>query len=168
MVTLHYAVFDDEGEPVEDEAQELTALFGRGQLLPALERGLEGHRAGQQVQVEVPCAEAFGPRDPSAVLEIDRDEFPAEVEPGDRFEAEREDGNVLVLQVLEVGEEHVLLDTNHPLAGQNLLFEIQILAVRPATTAEIDEATALLLSGHEPLGSGLLPASGLLRGRSER
>jgi FKBP-type peptidyl-prolyl cis-trans isomerase SlyD len=167
-VTLRYRVLDGDGEPVEEQVQEVSLLFGCGQMLAAVEQGLAGSVVGARLNLKVPSRDAFGPRDPSAVVEIDRDEFPSDVAAGDRFEAEREDGNVLVLQILEVAEDHVVMDTNHPLAGQDLTFELEVLAVRPATDQELEAAAKSLLEGHEPVESGFVPASSLLKGRNGR
>ena len=119
-------------------------VHGFGELLPALEQSLEGMTAGQAKRVVLRPKDAYGPRHPDAVLEVDRAEFPPEVEPGDRYELENAEGGLLVLKVLDVDDSRVVLDANHPLAGQNVRFELRVLEVRPATSEESAQAEARL------------------------
>lgn len=164
-VRLRYAARDEDGESVEDLEPELDYVHGYGALLPRLERALEGQRVGARVTVRLPPAEAFGPRREEAVLELARDEFPDDVAPGDRFDVEAADGNLLVLRVLDVSPEGVVADTNHPLAGQTVTFLLEVLAVRPATDDEVRLAEAAL-EGEEPAEGPLIPVASLLRGGS--
>lgn len=140
VVRLSYAVFDAEGERVETSDQTLEAVVGFGRLLPAIERAIEGLTTGASRSITLPPQQAFGRRDKHLILEVDRDEFPPEVSAGDRFEAEHESGGTLVLKVLEVLPDAVVVDTNHPLADQEVRFDLRILEVRPATEAELEAA----------------------------
>jgi FKBP-type peptidyl-prolyl cis-trans isomerase SlyD len=167
-VTLAYEAFDGDGELVDGTEENAPARFvcGYGLLLPALERALEGMTAGQERSVVLRPAEAYGPRRPDAVLEVDRGEFPDEVAAGDRYELENEAGGILVLRVLDVDDSRIVLDTNHPLAGQNVRFEVRVLDVRPATSDETAQAEARLSSEGEPTAAaplGLLPPERLIR-----
>jgi FKBP-type peptidyl-prolyl cis-trans isomerase SlyD len=166
-VRLRYAAFDEDGESVEDLEPELDYVHGYGALLPRLERALEGQRTGARVSVKLPPAEAFGRRREEAVLELARDEFPDDVAPGDRFDVEAADGNLLVLRVLDVTPDGVVADTNHPLAGQTVQFELEVLVVRPATDDEVRVAEAAL-EGDGPAEGPLIPVASLLRGGSRR
>jgi FKBP-type peptidyl-prolyl cis-trans isomerase 2 len=94
--------------------------------------------------VQLRPEQAYGRRDPTALMEVERSDFPDDVAPGDRFEAETEEGDLIVLRVLDVTDEAVVIDTNHPLADQTVRFELQIVAVRPATPAELEAAAARL------------------------
>lgn len=138
LVRLAYSVFDAEGELVEAPDQRAEILFGFGQLLPQLERGIEGLAPGQSRTLRLAPESAYGRRDPQGILEVDRSEFPDDVAPGDRYEVENEQGAVLVLKVLEVLPDAVVVDTNHPLADQEVRFEVRVEEVRPATEAEIE------------------------------
>src|SRR5690606_4831071 len=111
--------------------------FGMGGLLPRLEQALEGKREGDVVEVVLEADDAFGRRAASGILEVDRGEFPPDVSPGDRLELENEQGGLLVAHVLDVQDEIVVLDTNHPLADQDVKFRLEIQEVRPATGEEI-------------------------------
>jgi FKBP-type peptidyl-prolyl cis-trans isomerase SlyD len=140
-------------------------------LLPALEAALEGLSAGAHKTVELAARDAYGERDPASQLEFARDEFASDVAPGDRLELERDDGSVVVVSVLDVNDEGVVVDLNHPLAGQRVRFEIEVLEARPATAEELQIAESALEAGEEDpeeATGGLIPPSDLLRrgGRS--
>lgn len=164
LVRLVYSVFDAEGEPVEAPDQEAEILFGFGQLLPELERGIEGLASGESRSLRLAPERAYGRRRKEGILEVDRSEFPEDVAPGDRFEVENEQGAVLVLKVLEVLSDAVVVDTNHPLADQEVRFEVRVEAVRPATEAEIEaRVRAMEEPSNEPAPSNLISPDRLLR-----
>jgi FKBP-type peptidyl-prolyl cis-trans isomerase SlyD len=148
-------VFDAEGEALDPEPTLVGCVFGYGALLPALEQALGGKPVGARCSIELPPAEAFGERDPELCLLVERDDFPANVAAGDHFEAEQADGTPIVLSVLEVSETGVVLDLNHPLAGQRVRFEVDVLEARPATTAELALAEAALADEPEGLPEGV-------------
>ena len=172
-VKLSVVIRDAEGEVVQAEATETSFVFGYGSLLPVLEAGIEGMPQGGKRTLYIKPEEAFGLRDPNAVLEVLRDEFPEDVQPGDVFDAEEDDdgpeapGGMVLLRVLEVTADSVLLDRNHPLAGQKVRFDVEILEVRPAEEAEILAAEEAIL-GAEGQTETLIPAASLLRGLSRR
>ncbi|HEY3494830.1 MAG TPA: peptidylprolyl isomerase [Polyangiaceae bacterium] len=163
---LRYTVRDAEGEVVEGTPAELSLVFGYGVLLPALEAALEGASVGSSRSVELRARDAYGPRRPEAEVEFARDEFPADVAAGDRLELEREDGTLAVVRVLDVSDEHVRLDMNHPLAGQSVRFEVEVLEARAASAEELGLAEALLADAPDE-GSeapdGLISPERLLR-----
>jgi len=175
FVALDFTVFDGEGEAVS-EAERLGFVFGRGQLFPALEQALDGLGTGDRGVVTLAPRDAYGERDPQAILEVDRAEFPPEVAPGDRFEAENDAGAVLVLKVLDVGPDTVHLDLNHPLAGQEVRVEFAVSEVRPATSEELAAADAALEAAQDqsaagtpngtPVAAPVIPLDRLLRGRT--
>ena len=166
-VRLRYAARDADGELVEDLEPEIGYVHGYGALLPRLEAALDGHQSGELVQTKLPPEEAFGRRREEAVLELAREEFPDEVAPGDRFEVESAEGALLVLRVLEVTPEAVIVDANHPLAGQAVSFQLEVLEVRPANDDELSRAEEALEEA-EPADGPLIPAASLLRGGSQR
>src|SRR5687768_10236946 len=140
FVVLSYRVFDEEGEALHDAAEELGLVFGYGGLLPAIEERLQGLRQGEARSIVLPPEKAFGRRNPKAIIEVDRRGVPAHGAPGDRFDAESADGHRVLLQVLEVTEDAVVLDENHPLAGQRVRFEIEVREVRPGGAEELAAA----------------------------
>jgi FKBP-type peptidyl-prolyl cis-trans isomerase SlyD len=166
-VRLKYQAYDEDGEPVEHARQEVEYVHGFGALLPQLESALDGQSAGAVRSVRLTPPEAFGIRHPERVVEFDKSEFPPEICAGDRFDAEGEDGNMVVLRVLEVLTDAVVVDLNHPLAGQNVRFELEVLGVRPASAEELELAEAAL-QAPGPADGSLISAERLLRGPSRR
>jgi FKBP-type peptidyl-prolyl cis-trans isomerase SlyD len=168
-VGVRYSVFDAEGDLVETST--LEAVFGYGELLPAAEQAIQGLRVGERRSLELGPEQAYGRRDQQAIIEVDREDFPPDVAPGDRFEAESAGGGVVMLHVLEVLDDAVVLDTNHPLAGQKVRIELEITSVRPATAEEIEEAVRRLerrQSGDQAPDPELVPPGRLLQGPSRR
>jgi FKBP-type peptidyl-prolyl cis-trans isomerase SlyD len=166
VVALGYELFDAEDERVEgsEPGAPLVLLFGYGDAAPALERSLQGLGVGATRDLTLDPQDAFGPRDPDAIIEVLRTDLPAEIEPGDELEAERSDGQGIVpLKVLEIRDDVVVLDTNHPLAGQKVRLRVTVEAVRPASPEELASATERLAhpEGDDP--GPLLPAERLLR-----
>lgn len=172
-VRLRVVIRDAEGEPVQDEPLEARFVFGFGAVMPALEWGVEGLPQGAKKSLTIPPEDAFGLRDPKAILEVLRDEFPDDVAPGDVFDAEEDDGGpsapggLVLLRVLEVTPDSVILDRNHPLAGQKVRFDVEVLEVRPADEQEISAAEQAVLSDQAP-EAPLIPAASLLRGGTRR
>ncbi len=146
VVSLSYDLYDAENEIIEssDDDSPLEVVFGHGQLAEAVERAIEGLEAGESTSVVLEPDEAFGPRDDAAVLEVERSELPPGAAPGDEFQAETEGGEPVALRVLEVTEATVVLDANHPLAGQSVRVDFTIEAVRPATDEELRVAVERL------------------------
>lgn len=171
-VRLRVTIRDAEDAPVQDEPSEAEFVFGFGALLPALEDALAGLPQGARKRITLKPADAFGERDPEAILEVLRDEFPPDVTEGDVFDAEEESGpdapgGLVLLRVLEVKPDSVILDRNHPLAGQKVSFDVEVLEVRPADEGEISAAEAAV-EGGEAAEESLIPAARLLRGGTRR
>lgn len=148
VVTLSYVLFDQQGEAVDraTDAEPLTYIHGYAQIVPGLERGLEGLLPGEKRSFEVDPAEAFGAREDEAVFEVDKSDFPDSdgVTAGDEFVAEGPEGEPIAMRVVEVLPEAFVVDANHPLAGQKVRFEVEVASVRAASEEEIAEAQAEL------------------------
>lgn len=168
MVTLAYDLYDAEGELVEaaDSTESLEFVFGYGQVAPALEQAIDGMSVGTEKRVFMPAKMAFGERDPEAILTVARDELPEDIAEGDELTAEGEDGSDVHLKVLELSDEVAVVDTNHPLAGQDVIFDLFVESVRPATETELARAVQLLASGDGQASESLIPAARLLKRRS--
>ncbi|SRR6266542_4681760 len=151
FVTLAYTLYDEDGDVLDctEEEAPLSYLHGYGQIVPGLERGIEGMAKGDARSVVVRPADGYGEYDSDAVLEIDRSEFPhpGEIDIGDEFVAESDEGDAVPMTVLEVRSDSCVVDTNHPLAGETLRFDVTVLDVRPATEGEIREAEEAFGSG---------------------
>ncbi|HEX7669045.1 MAG TPA: FKBP-type peptidyl-prolyl cis-trans isomerase [Polyangiaceae bacterium] len=172
VVALSYVLFDAEGERVEESepSAPLELLIGYGDAAEALERGIQGLGVGESREVTLSPDEAFGERSPDSIIEVDRADLPEDIAPGDEFEADRENGEgAVLLKVIEVLGDMVVLDTNHPLAGQRVRLSLKIQAIRPASPEELERAAERLLREEEAADVGpLLPAERLLkRGRGE-
>jgi FKBP-type peptidyl-prolyl cis-trans isomerase SlyD len=164
-VSFRYALFNAEGELVEEAATDaaVTVLLGYGDAAPALERALSGLSAGDEREVILDPDEAFGRRDPEAVIEVDRAEFPDDIVAGDELTADSEGGGAVTLKVLEILDDIVVLDTNHPLAGQRVRLKLSVDAVRAASAEELSQAEGRLARPEEPASEPLLPVERLLR-----
>jgi FKBP-type peptidyl-prolyl cis-trans isomerase SlyD len=147
-VTIDYVLKDGEGEVLDtshgDEGEPIAYVHGYGMLVPGLEAGLAGLRVGEEREILVPADEGYGERDEDLVMEVDRSDFPepAKVSEGDEFVAESADGEEVVMRVVELRDDSVVVDANHPLAGMTLHYSVRVRDVRAATDQEIADATA--------------------------
>lgn len=141
VVTLHYTLRDAEGEVLDDSRHRdtpLEYLHGHDNIVAGLERSLEGQAEGARLSATLQPAEAYGLRDEALLQLVARSAFGGveELAPGMRFQAQGPDGPRAVT-VVEVGDARVTVDANHPLAGQTLRYDVEILAIREATRAEL-------------------------------
>jgi FKBP-type peptidyl-prolyl cis-trans isomerase SlyD len=170
-VVLDYTLRDVDDDVLDasnvEDGEPIVYIHGYGMLVPGLEKALAGMEVGQTKEVVVPPEEGFGERDEELVLEVDRSEMPRpeSVEVGDELVAESPEGDEAVMRVIEVKPDAVILDGNHPLAGETLRYSVVVRDVRPATEEEIEEAAEEFeeaAAGYEP--KGLLDgASGLVQ-----
>lgn len=133
-VRIEYTLRDEAGTILDTSRgrEPLTYVHGQHQIIPGLERELEGLQAGDARQVTVPPEDAYGPRDPGAVAEVPRAVVPPDaLVPGVELLARGPDGSSRVVRIAEVREDTVLLDLNHPLAGKTLVFDIRVVEVSP-------------------------------------
>jgi FKBP-type peptidyl-prolyl cis-trans isomerase SlyD len=140
VVSLHYVLSDEHGRVLDDSRARQTPLeylHGHGNLMAGLERALAGQVAGAELSVTLMPADAYGLRDEALVRQVGRHAFPVDdLAPGMRFQTPGDDGPEVVT-VLEVRDDAVLIDSNHPLAGHTLRYRLEVLAVREATRAEL-------------------------------
>ncbi|WP_069383478.1 FKBP-type peptidyl-prolyl cis-trans isomerase [Halomonas caseinilytica] len=141
VVAFHYTLTNDAGEVLDSsEGREpLTYLHGAGNIIPGLEKEMEGRAAGDKLQAQVTPEEGYGEVQPQLVQEVPRDAFQGveNVEPGMQFQAQTQ-GGPLMVTVTQVEGDTVTVDGNHPLAGQQLNFDVEIAEVREATQEEIE------------------------------
>jgi FKBP-type peptidyl-prolyl cis-trans isomerase SlyD len=141
VVAFHYTLTNDEGEVLDSsEGREpLTYLHGAGNIIPGLEKELEGRENGEKLQVAVNPEEGYGETQPSLVQEVPRDSFQGveSIEPGMQFQAQTQ-GGPLMVTVTKVEGDTVVVDGNHPLAGQTLNFDVEIAEVREASEEEVE------------------------------
>lgn len=109
----------------------LTFTLGSGQIIPGLDAAIAGMAVGDKKTVTIPAAEAYGEADPRARQAIPRAQIPDHIPtaPGTTLQMQSPDGQVMPVTVVEANDEHVVLDANHPLAGKDLTFAVEIVAV---------------------------------------
>lgn len=132
MVRVHYTGTLDDGTVFDSsrDREPLEFSLGTGQVIPGFDQALTGMKPGESKKVTIPAAEAYGPYRSELVLVVDRAEFPAEIAPdlGDQFELSQ-DGNSFVVNVTDITDTNVTLDANHPLAGEDLTFELELVEI---------------------------------------
>ncbi len=145
VVTFHYTLRDTAGQVLDASigGEPISFLEGAGQIVEGLEEGMRGLAAGVKAKVGVPAAKAYGERDETQVQRVLKSLLPVEgeIKPGDQFRA-GEDAFAPIVTVRGVEGDELLLDANHPLAGLDLEFEIEVLAVRAATNEECEHGHA--------------------------
>lgn len=150
-VRLRYSLFDGRGNLLETTDEPVEFVYGYGDLVPGLEAALEGAQSGESLNVTVAPEDGYGTRDDTNVFAVEREEFPkdTDLEVGSEFVAEGDDGTSMTMRVTEVHDDHVLVDANHPLAGETLNFQVHVLNVRSASDDEL-LAAKVEASGIEP------------------
>lgn len=153
VVMINYTLTDPDGQVLDSSEgrDPLAYLHGRGNIIAGLEAALDGKAAGEQVQVTIEPAEAYGELDESLVQQVPLSKFEGvdKVEPGMQFTAQTQMGP-RVISVTEVDEANdlVTVDANHPLAGVTLSFDVSIVEVREATAEELDHGHVHGPGGH--------------------
>ena len=150
VVSFHYTLTNAQGD-VLDQSQEhpMPYLHGAGNIIPGLEKELAGKKVGDKLTVNVPAAEAYGEYHEQLVNDVPREAFQGvdQIEPGMQFQANTPEG-VQVITVKAVNGETVTVDANHPLAGQDLNFDVEIVEVREATEEETAHGHVHGVGGH--------------------
>lgn len=150
VIRFHYTVTDPAGKTLDSSRDKapLTILEGAGQLIPGVENALKDLAAGEKRNVRIAAADAYGERDEDLVRTVARDRLPTDqVAVGDRFSA-GDEGSRSVFVVTAVTDTHVTLDGNHPLAGLELAFDLELVDSWPATADEIGHGHAHGPGGH--------------------
>jgi len=153
LVTLDYTVFDTENNLLDSGAQPLIYLHGGyGDVFEKIEKAFEGKSIGDSIHTQLSPKEAFGEYKQELVLIEDRSQFEDDLTVGQNVEmvfSEGEDEEImLTYTVVEILEDRVILDANHPLAGVTIIFDGTVIGVREATSDEIEKR---LLSHEESL-----------------
>ncbi len=140
VVTFHYTLRDPSGRVIDTSAggEPVVYLEGAGQIIDGLDEQLRGLPAGEKRRVQVPAARAYGAHDAEQVQRVPRAMIPIqdELRVGDRFQA-GEDRFAPIVTVVAIEKDEVVLDGNHPLAGVDLTFDIEVVSVRAATPEEL-------------------------------
>ncbi len=134
QVQVHYTGTLEDGTVFDSsrEREPLEFVQGGGMLLPAFETAAEGMVVGETKTFKIPAAEAYGEYNQELVVQVPIEQLPEDIEPivGMQLQVGKSDEEMTVVTITEVSETQVLLDANHPLAGEELTFEIEILAIQ--------------------------------------
>lgn len=116
-------------------SEPLEFKLGEGRIIPGVEKAVEGMNVGESKTVQIPSEQAYGQHREELVEQVGRDKFPPDVEPqvGQRFEVPNQQGQPVVVTVVDVSDSNITLDANHPLAGKDLTFELELLETPSAS-----------------------------------
>jgi peptidylprolyl isomerase len=129
-VKVHYTGKLDDGTVFDSSVgrEPLDFTVGAGQLIAGFDEAVVGMAAGEKKTVRIAAEQAYGPHNPEMTLQVPRSDLPADIQPelGMQLEASQEGGHSMVVTVVEVSDESVTFDANHPLAGKALTFDIEV------------------------------------------
>jgi peptidylprolyl isomerase len=132
-VRVHYKGTLDDGTVFDASAERepLEFRIGERRIIPGFEQAVVGMNPGESRRTKIPAGEAYGPHREDLVLVVERDQVPEHLDPqvGQQLQIRRPDSEAFVVTVTEISESQVTLDANHPLAGQDLTFEIELVEV---------------------------------------
>ena len=147
VASIHYTLTDNDGKILDSSSgrEPLTYLHGMGNLIPGMEEGLEGKSVGNKFNLKVSPDKGYGVKDDNMIQQVPRSAFgDQKIEVGMQFQTNR--GNVVT--VTKVGLENITVDGNHPLAGVELNFAVEVMDIRNATTEEISHGHVHGPGGH--------------------
>jgi FKBP-type peptidyl-prolyl cis-trans isomerase SlyD len=151
VASFHYTLTDDAGQVIDSsEGREpLVYLQGSGQIVPGLEKAMEGRQVGDRFQVDVRPEEGYGVRHDELLQEVPREAFQGveDIQPGMQFQGRGPQGTINVT-VTKIEDGKVFIDGNHPLAGQTLHFAIEVTGVRAASAEELQHGHVHGEGGH--------------------
>jgi FKBP-type peptidyl-prolyl cis-trans isomerase SlyD len=150
VVSIHYTLKDDAGNVLDSSegSDPLAYIQGHGNLVPGLEKALEGKTSGNKVAVTLPPEEGYGKRNEELVQRVPKRQLhKGEIRKGMQFQAQTPEGMRLFTVTAVVGD-MVTLDGNHPLADKTLHFDVEIVEVREATAEELEHGHVHGAGGH--------------------
>lgn len=132
-IKVHYHGKLTDGETFDSSAgrEPLEFEVGSGMVIPGFDNGVTGMTVGEKKTVNIPYDEAYGPKNPAMLIEMPKDRFPKdmEIELGMSLGMSDQDGQQFQVTIAEIKEEVVMLDANHPLAGQDLIFDLELVEI---------------------------------------
>lgn len=132
-VKVHYTGTLDNGEVFDtsENREPLEFTLGQGQLIPGFEKAVTGLAVGESTTVDIPSAEAYGEAREDLIISVPKNQLPEDVEPqiGMQLQVNQPNGQPVPVRVTAIGDEDLTLDANHPLAGQDLTFKIELVEV---------------------------------------
>lgn len=152
MVTINYTLTDSDGEIIDSTSEEKSFSFlsGTEQILPKLEEAIGEMLIGSKKIVALTAEDAYGEYIDDAVQVLQRSEFPKEMEikEGMEFVTSAPDGSQMPFVISKITDEQITVDFNHPLAGEDLTFDVELLTIRDATEEELSHGHAHGVHGH--------------------
>lgn len=152
VVTLAYKLTDDTGTVLDQapKADPFLYLHGANNIIPGLENSLEGMNIGDKKTIKVDAANAYGELNPSLKLQVNKSMFPAgePIQAGDEFSGSLDGQNNVIFRIEAIEGENVYIDGNHPLAGKDLTFDVEVISVRDATKEELSHGHVHGPGGH--------------------
>lgn len=142
VVAMHYELKNDQGEILDksEKGDPLYYLHGAENIIPGLEKELTGKKVGDELEVRVEPQDGYGEFDEELIQPLPRDMF-ADIKNlavGEELQAQEEDGSIRFFTVKEIKDDEVIIDSNHPLAGETLNFKVKIEEIREATAEELE------------------------------
>ncbi len=132
-VKVHYTLKDIKGNEVESSLKKAPIEFtiGEGKPIPGFDKGVTGMTVNEKKTITIPPEDAYGPHDKNRVFEYNKKNAPADFDPqiGQSIQMHRPDGKALVVTVLEKTEKGYMMDANHPLAGKELIFDLELVEI---------------------------------------
>lgn len=142
VVTIAYTLRNEEGTVIDssDQNGNISYLHGHQNIVPGLETALAGKTVGDEINTEIEPTDGYGERRDDLVFSVPRERMPQdeELSTGMQFRAQVAEGQELVVTLVDVADDQVTLDGNHPLAGEKLVFDVKVEDVREATPEEIE------------------------------
>lgn len=144
VVSLHYTGTLTDGTQFDTSVggEPLEFMVGTDSMIPGFEKAVLGLKVGDKKKFEIKAADAYGERDDAAIQEVPRESFPEDtkLEKGMQFGVQTESGT-MPLTIVEVKDKSVMVDFNHPMAGKDLTFDVEIMKIRDATKEELAAVT---------------------------
>jgi peptidylprolyl isomerase len=132
-VKVHYHGRLTDGTTFDSSSgrEPLQFEVGSGQVIKGFEDGVAGMNVGDKKTIQIPVEDAYGPKDENMLVEFPKSNFPEDLKPevGMQLNMTNGGGQVIPVTIVEIGEESVMLDANHPLAGQDLIFDIELVEI---------------------------------------
>jgi FKBP-type peptidyl-prolyl cis-trans isomerase SlyD len=144
VISFHYTLTDCDGAVIESskDREAVSFMSGMGMIVPGLEREIIDYTAGQKGRVEVKAEDGYGLIDFSKFVQVPRESLPKQdIKEGDMFQSNKSPFPFTVKQVTET---HVVLDGNHPLAGEDLTFDVEIIEAREASEQELQQLQEMM------------------------
>ncbi|MCX6966356.1 MAG: FKBP-type peptidyl-prolyl cis-trans isomerase [Verrucomicrobia bacterium] len=149
IISFHYTLTDSDGVLVESSQgrDPVSFMTDMGMIVPGLEREIVHYSVGQKGRVEVKAEEAYGLIDFAKYVKVPREALPKqEIKVGDMFQSNQ---SPIPFTVKEMAEDHVILDGNHPLAGEDLVFDVEVLEMRDASEQELQQLQEMMQAAQQ-------------------